>query len=140
MGVVTIITGALGLLGNSLRQASVQTRSQTRPSRAGNEGSRSFHNHPVNSAVLAAGEGPSSDFFRDFKLAALIQSNHNISNDPLNEVYVQFEYKDKENDILSCVVFLARDMRNCFHNLMIALNFSDRCGTVNVENSDCMTE
>ena len=82
--------------------------------------------------VLAADEGHSSDFFRDFKLPALKQSNHNISNDPLNEVYVQYEYKDKENDILSCVVFLARDMRNCFHNLMIALNFSDRCGTVTI--------
>ena len=81
---------------------------------------------------MAAGEDPSSDFFRDFKLPALIPSNHNISNDPLNEVYVQFEYKDKENDILSCVVFLARDMRNCFHNLMIALNFSDRWCTVTI--------
>ena len=89
----------------------------------------------MNTVVAADKDHSSSDFFRDFKLPALIPSNHNISNDPLNEVYVQYEYKDKENDILSCVVFLARDMRNCFHNLMIALNFSDRCGTVNNNNT-----
>ena len=26
----------------------------------------------------------------------------------------------------SVVVFMSKDMRNCFHNLMIALNMSDR--------------